>query len=518
MNRKSIISLAVALALMLVCFAGCGTKAPSESTAPAASASAAPAEKVVKVGDLFANTYTSLDAAKESDGWWTSELGLTETLFVIGDDYSIKPCLAESGTTDGKIWTIKLRDNVVFSDGSKLTAAIAAKCLERAPQVNEKAAALKDATITVLDDTTFTIATPEFMPTLLNELTAVYYSIINIDASADIDNAPVCTGPFKVSEFKPGESVVLVKNDKYWNGDVALDRVEGYYMADADTMSLAFQNGELDAYIGPTTNDLEIYNAAPDKYTVTSVPSSRLYYYYLNMERLPDKDLRSAINMAINSDEICTMLSGLASPTIGAFSESSAYGKVTKNSYDPQKAKSLIEGLGYKLNSEGYYEKNGKIIELNIAYYAARSIDKIVLLMQEQLKAVGIKADLTVSEDPDGTYLTTGDFDIGMYCMIAAPAGDPYYYLSRVLDGGLYTSGGYDNADAKALLDQLYSETDTAKRAELSEQMQQMIIDDEAMGFIALLNKITVMRAGVVNCCENNPISFYLINAKTDIQ
>jgi len=518
MNRKSIISLVLALTLMLVCFAGCGSKTSAESAAPSATATATPAEKVVRVGDLFANSYTSLDAQKESDGWWTSELGLTETLFVIDENGKVQPYLAESGTTDGKVWTIKLKDNVTFSDGSKLTAAIAVKCLQSAAAVNKKASALAGATLTAVDDTTFTIATTDFMPTMLNELTTVYYSMINIDASVDIDNAPVCTGPFKVSEFKSGESVILVKNDKYWNGDVALDKVEGYYMADADTMSLAFQNGELDAYMGPTTNDLEIYKAAPDKYTVTSVPSSRLYYYYLNMKKLTDKDLRAAINMAIDSEAVCTMLSGLATPTVGAFSESSPYGRVTKNSYDPAKAKTLIEGLGYKLNSDGYYEKNGKIIELNIAYYAARSIDKIVLLMQEQLNAVGIKADLTVSEDADGTYIKTGDFDIGMYCMIADPSGDPYYYLNRVLGGDLYTSGGYSNADASALLKQLESETDTAKRAELAQQMQQMIIDDEAMGFIALLNKTTVMRTGVVNCGENNPLSFYMISSKTDIK
>ncbi len=288
-------------------------------------------------------------------------------------------------------------------------------------------------------------------------------------------------------------------------------------MADADTLSLAFQNGEIDAFIGPTTNDLEIFEGDPDTYQVVSTPASRLYYYYLNLDRLPEKDLRAAINMSIDSDAICTLLSGLASPTAGAYGPDTAYGGVTRNSYDPDAAKKLIEGLGYTLDSNGYYAKDGQEIELDIAYYAARSIDKIVVLMQEQLKAAGIKASLTVSEDPDGTYLTTHDFDIGVYCMIANPSADPYYFLNRVVGGGLYTSGGFEDAKATELLSELYTETDTSKRAELAVEIQQIIIDDEAMGFMALLNKTTCMRSGVKNCSETNPVSYYFINADTDI-
>ena len=78
-------------------------------------------------------------------------------------------------------------------------------------------------------------------------------------------------------------------------------------------------------------------------------------------------------------------------------------------------------------------------------------------------------------------------------------------------------SGKYDSARAKELLGQLYSEPDAAKRAQLAVDIQQQIIDDEAMGFLAILNKTTVMRAKVINCREKNPISFYFLNSETDI-
>ena len=509
---KKGIAILMAFAMLFASLTGCK---PLPATTQNTGSTAEP--KIVRIGDLFANNYTSLDAQKGSFGWYTSALGLSETLFKIDEDYTVVPWLAASASVQGSTWTIVLRDDVVFSDGSALTAEIAAACLRRAPEVNELAATFANAVIAVVNAKTFTITTPEYLPTMLNDLCNTYAAMINIEASSNIDAAPICTGPFVVTEFNPGVSVKLARNENYWAGDVMLDGVEGIYVADADTLSLAFQNGEIDAYIGPTTNDLEIFAASPNKYTVISTPASRLYYYYLNMERLPDESLRSAINMAIDADAVCILLAGLADSTIGAFGPDTAYGKVTKHGYDPAGAKALIEGLGYIMGTDGYYQKNGVAIELDIAYYTARSIDKIVLLMQDQLRAVGIKAVLSVSENPDGTYITTGDFDIGMYCMIANPSADPYYFLNRVVGGGLYTSGGYDNPEAKRLLAELYSESDVNRRASLAVEIQQTILDDEAMGFIALLSKITAMHSRVVNCSEQNPISFYFLNASTDI-
>lgn len=148
--------------------------------------------KVVRIGDLFANTYTSLDSQKSSFGWYTSTLGLSETLFRIDDSYAVVPWLAESASVDGSTWTIKLRDDVVFSDGSKLTADIAVRCIERASKVNEKSQMLRGASLAVVDAKTFTISTPKLLPTVLNELCNVYMAMINLDTTKDIDNAPVC--------------------------------------------------------------------------------------------------------------------------------------------------------------------------------------------------------------------------------------------------------------------------------------------------------------------------------------
>ena len=153
-----------------------------------------------------------------------------------------------------------------------------------------------------------------------------------------------------------------------------------------------------------------------------------------------------------------------------------------------------------------------------MAYYAARSLDSIALLMQEQLKAIGIAVTFNCQEDPDATYIANRDFDIALYCMIADKNGDPYYFIDSTLrDGGYFAVGGFDSAECQQLIRQLRYETDETARADLANRIVQLAIDDNAFGYVGLFNKTTVMRGGVRNISENCPFDFYCINAATDI-
>ena len=211
-------------------------------------------------------------------------------------------------------------------------------------------------------------------------------------------------------------------------------------------------------------------------------------------------------------------IGGTVSPAVGPFSSTTAYGKVTKPAPDVEKARALLEQDGYILNGDGLYEKNGRPLTLTVAYYAARSLDSIALLMQQQLKAAGIAVTFNCQEDPDATYIANRDFDIALYCMIADKNGDPYYFIDSTLrDGGYFAVGGFDSAECQQLIRQLRYETDETARADLANRIVQLAIDDNAFGYVGLFNKTTVMRKGVCNISENSPFDFYYINAATDI-
>ena len=126
---------------------------------------------------------------------------------------------------------------------------------------------------------------------------------------------------------------------------------------------------------------------------------------------------------------------------------------------------------------------------------------------------------LTPEEDPDSTYVSTGDFDIALYCMIADKAGDPYYCINALFSAGSrWSIAGFASEECEGLIRKLQYETDPAERAKLANQIVQIVIDDNAFGFTGLFNKTTVTAPGVTGIAETCPFDFYGIDKDTDIK
>lgn len=505
--KKRVFALLLA-ALLVLSLSACGKTGNGDE---------ADGEKILRLAVSFA--YPSLDAHKEYYGWYTSNYGVTETLFRMGDDSSVQPLLAEKAEAggDGLTWTVTLREGICFSNGNTVTAEMVVRNLHRAAEVNSRFAYLSQYVMTAVDEKTLTITTPEIYPTMLNELASPELAIMDLDGSADLDNAPVATGPFVIRSFQPEGTVEVVRNERYWGGEVKLDGAVFYYMQEDEPKLMAMQNGEIDAYTSVTAAAREIFRTDPDTYRLTEVPATRLQFYILN-EKTMDDAVRAAVNLTVDCEAIAQYLGGTVSPAVGPFSAATAYGKVTKPAPDVEKAGMLLEQDGYTRNADGLYEKDGQPLTLTVAYYAARSLDSIAVLMQEQLKRAGITVTLNCQEDPDATYIANRDFDIALYCMIADKNGDPYYFIDSTLrDGGYFAVGGFDDDACQQMIRQLQYETDETLRGELANRIVQTAIDDNAFGYVGLFNKTTVMRRGVSNISENCPFDFYYINAATDI-
>lgn len=472
--------------------------------------------KWLKLAESFA--YASLDAHKDYYGWYTSIYGVTETLFRVADDLSIQPLLAADYevSEDGKTWTVQLAD-AAFSNGTPVTADMVARNFRRLAEVNERFAYLSDFTFVAEGEKTLTITTPEIYPTMLSDLAAPEVAIMDLDGTTDFDTAPIGTGPFVVKSFEPEGTVEVEKNAAYWKGEVKLDGVTFFYMQDDDTKLMAMQAGEIDGYTSVTAAAKEIFSADPDIYTLTVIPATRLQFYVLNESRLSD-GVRQAINLTVDCEAMAAYLGGTVSAAVGPFSDAAPYGQVTKPAPDAEAAKAALEADGYTLGANGIYEKDSQPLQLNICYYAARSLDSIALLMQEQLKSIGVDAVLTVQEDPDATYVATGDYDIALYCMIADKAGDPYYCIDALYrKDSKWALAGFPTDESEALIDRLQYETDIDRRAALANEIVQMTIDSNAYGYVGLFNKTTVTRKGVTGIAESCPFDFYAVSADTDI-
>ena len=337
----------------------------SENQTADESQSSATGEKILHAAASFA--YPSLDVHKEYYGWYTSIYGVSEALFKLDETMSAVSCLAKDAVADGSTWTITLNDGVQFSNGNPLTADMVIKNLQRLATENSRFAYFGDFEMTATDDKTIVIDTKEVYPTLKNDLASPECGMIDLDATTDFDNDPICTGPFVITEFNPEGDVTVAKNENYWGGDVKLDGAVFYYMQEDDPKLLAMQSGEIDCYNSISSAALEVYNQSPDLYDVVSIPGARLQFYILNENTLDDS-VREAINLTVDKDKIAEYLSGTVSAAVGPFSPTAAYGKVTVPAVDTAKAKEILEADGYTLGADGIYEKDGQKLSISIAY------------------------------------------------------------------------------------------------------------------------------------------------------
>ena len=486
--KKQLLTAAMAAALGVVSFAGVSAEE----------------EKVYRSADSW--MYSTLNPHVDYQGWQEFSYGGTEMLCHIEPDGSLVPWLAESITPDeeAKVWTITLKEGVTFSDGDALTADMVILNLEDVAANNSRYGYLKNAVFEAADEKTLTVTLESPYLLLPNDLADPDTSIIKMGEGQDIDNAPVGTGPFVVESFTPEQEVVMVKNDRYWNGTPQIDRAVFTLVPEQDSQTMAMQNGEISMLYCPSAAAIEMFSADPDNYDIVYSATSRLYYYYLNCETL-DENVRKAINMTLNADDFVTIMNGLVATANGPFLPESGFDNVTKPAIDPEGAKALLEEDGYVENSDGYYEKDGQVLSVRLCYYPARSLDKLAALLQEQLANIGIQADVMSYEDPDAGYVTTGDYDIGLYNVVGAPSGDPYYFLNLTLANPDYSAAGYEDAEVQKLLSLLATEPDSDQRAALANQIVQKAIDSNAYGYLGFVVKATVLKKGTANVGEDNP-------------
>ena len=507
MNKFFQILCAALLLALPIAMTGCGS-----------SEQAADTKKIVRVGGTVAVTST-MNPAKEWNGWYAVRYGVGETLFRLDDEMKPQPWLAEKAENVGPtVWRITLRDNVTFSNGEKMTAEKVIDSLKRTEAMNPRASWLAGAAYTV-DGNVLTIHTKEPYATLINDLCDPYAVIVDVAGTQDFDAAPVCTGPFVMASFEPDKHAVMEKNANYWDGAAKSDVIEYTKIADFNTLATALQGGEIDVALDLSPETAETI-AANDKFTVIKTPQTRTYQLYFNLEKLTDPAVRQAIMYGVDKKTISEQyLKGAMTASSSAFLASTPYGDpaLKARSYDPEKAKQVLAAAGYTdTDGDGIVEKNGKPLTVEMGVYKRLFNENITTEMQAQLKKIGINVNIVAHEK--STYLKPGDFELSLYSVVTMPTGDPYAFLRDCLSAkGVSNFGHYDNPVVQQLLADLPNTFDSARRIALVNHIQQQVIDDAAMDFIGFNN----MQVGIsknVTGFLSTPSDYYHVTKDLDKQ
>lgn len=436
----------------------------------------------------------SLDPANIiNSAWCNSRYGIGECLFKYKDDLSVENTLCdEYSTEDNKTWVFHIREGVKFSNGNDVTPTAIKDCWD-VLYANETGSSnpskfMDYESITPDNEArTLTITLKKAKADLRKDLAYPVFVVLDVSGDYDLAENPIGTGPYALTSFDGNSGAKLVKNEYYWNGEVPYDNVEITFLSE-DNKAMALQNGDVNLVENVTsTSDLETLKN-DSKFEVSIGEGVRTGFAYINEDGiLKDDTLRQAIQMALDDDTMCeTTVGGLYTAGISVLPSSLSYGY--DNLTDPyafnvDNAKKLLDDVGYKdTDGDGIREIDGKKISLNYITYENRKLSDFAQAIQTQLSDIGIEVEINSTDaDTEWNQMVKGEYDLCDSNWITVGNGDPTEYLANWYGKSDANYCNYKNDEYDKLYEQLDTEFDDTKRAEIIEKLQQILIDDAAV-------------------------------------
>lgn len=504
-------------------------------------ASPALAEAVLHRGN--AGEPQSLDPAHTSidiEGFVLKDL--YEGLTIHDAAGKITPGVAESWTVsdDGLTYTLKLRDNAKWSDGSPVTAqdfvysfqrtedpATAAEYanilfpIKNAEKVNKGELKPDQLGVKAVDDRTLEIAlenpTP-FFPELLAHQTALPVHKASIEKFGKDFVKPgnmVSNGAFMLSEHVPNDHLTVVKNPNYWDAaNVKLDKVI-FDPSEDDAANLRrYEAKELDTVYNFSAEQIERMRKGYGSEVHVS-PGLSTYYYVFDYRQPPfdDVKVRTALSMAIDRDFLSSEIYkgaqlpvyNLVPPGMEGYGDGPQPDYASLSQIDREdQAKALLKEAGY---GEG-----GKPLTIEIRYNTNANHERVATAVADMWKtALGANVTLFNSDvSAHYSYLTDG----GKFNVARAGWGadyaDPENFLALLRsDNKSFNYGHYSNADYDKLMAESYKEKDPAARMGLLKQAEAIMLKDQPIA--PLMNTANIwMISSKVKGWQDNAVNEHL--------
>jgi oligopeptide transport system substrate-binding protein len=457
----------------------------------------------------------TLDPHKSSgvpESW--IQFDLFEGLLAVDGRNGRVPGAAESWTMnqDGSVYTFKLRPNGKWSDGTPVTAhdfvfawrricdpktasnyAFNLWVIKNAQEASNGEKPVDQIGVKALDDLTLEVTlrgpTPYFTKMLIHHSYAPI-SKANYEKFGENWVKPgnmVSNGAYMLAESVPQGYVKVVKNPHFYDAaQVKIPTVIFYPTENLETELRRYRSGELHlTYDVPVSQTKWVKENLPKEYRAE--PYLGIYFYAANLTKEPwksNKDLRLALNLGIDRTIIVEKITGRGE--LPSF----AYVPVGAEGYTPQvpdygswtqeqretKAKELLAKHGYG--------PGGKKLELEVLYNTNENHRKIAIAVSAMWQQkLGVK--VTLNNQEWKVYLSTRDekaFKDVIRQGWIADYNDPITFLDLLRsDVTQQNPSGYANPAYDALLNEANRQLDPAKRTDLLQQAERMMLDDVAL-------------------------------------
>ena len=465
------------------------------------------------------------------------------------DEYTLdpKPWLAESWeiSPDGKSYTFKLRKDVKWHDGSALTAEDVAFSM-----------------ITYRDDPESAVA--RFFPLMKKDPVVVDQHTVRFDLSDTsgdwilnacnqfiiqkkqfedhwnsakgeggkktlkgypyTDKMLTGTGAWKQVKYEPGAAppnIQYERNDNYWVEKPHFRRMIFQHVDKSQARITAWLNGDTDLLWPVSAAEVDqVKDREAWLYNAYAVAFMNAWINFQNPQQahpefIKDKKVRQALSTGIDRKGYAqAIFKGFVKESaVGTVAFPWAYNEKLKNpDYDAKKAQDMLAEAGYKKDSGGkLVGADGKQVKLVgiVTAGGGYPIDKVAVSVQEDFRKLGIEMQIDQLEAAAlrKRWRETFDYDLFFTSRILFAGFSDYSYYHSAWDPRKNSQGrnfgGWSNAEADRLLDQIIREPDLKKQKDLLWRFQEVIADDLPALWFGFPNDLILARKNILGYQPN---------------
>ncbi|HEY6337711.1 MAG TPA: ABC transporter substrate-binding protein [Candidatus Sulfotelmatobacter sp.] len=435
---------------------------------------------------------------------------------------ALEPGLAQSWkvSKDGKRIVFKVRTGIAFSDGTPFSAEDVAYTVQQlmdpalhSPTGDAFRSGPGNVQTKVISPTQVAITFPAAVAGLDR-----LFDQVAIESAHSPKKEVAVLGPFTVVDYKPGASVLLKRNPKYWKTDEQghklpyLDSIELDIQPNRDVEMLRFKRGEIQLINAldseyfdklAATSPQQVHDAGP------SLDSEQVWFNEVAKAPIPgykrewfqSTNFRRAISRAINREDLSRIVfHGHAKPALGAVSPANKFwfnAKLKAQPYSPEAAMKLLQADGFRMDNGVLKDRGGNAVEFSIITNSGNKIrEQMAVMIQDDLQKIGVHVNVVTLDFPSLIARMTQTFDyeailLGLTNVDLDPNGQMNLWLSSSENHQWNPQQKAPETPWEAEIDKLMraqaSATAAAKRKEYFDRVQEIVL--EQAPFIYLINK-----------------------------
>ena len=400
---------------------------------------------------------------------------------------------------DGKAYTFHLRKGVSFHNGEPFNAQVAKWNLERSAAEGTKNAHPEFfrviEKIETPDDSTLKLTLKVVDALFIVHMAEGDAVMLPMKGFENTAAAPIGTGPFKFAKWNRGDSVEMIRNEKYWNPRLPyLDKVTYRFIKDVSAQVAALRAGDVDIIGWLLAPEMAADIAKDKRFKVFAGASTSEVIMSINNKAKPfdNKLVRQAIAYAIDRQTVIDLVMSGYGTVIGSHwpPVTPYYKDMTgRFPHDLKKAKELMAKAGYPNGFEA-------TIKLPAIYAYAQRAGEVIA---DMLGQIGIKLKIEVVEwgywldrvfkQKDFELSMIGHaeaWDIGIYA-------NPNYYFQ------------YDSQEFRDAYDKALKAPNKAEKAKWFGRCQEIVAEDAVNGFLFLTPALSAMKVELMGWWQDYP-------------